>query len=201
MRQNQRQSRIKKGKTHVNGSKMQNIESQEKLEAKHQMKEEKKKNVKEYQIVYKIKEDGTPNEPNELNIVDEDSPPLLLKPRGSVTGFSERKKSLFKEKEKRKLEFGFTAVTKKNSKSETYFDPSLDTLTAPINVKFNSRTPKVFLPFRRSVTSQIRKQDRKSNFDFLGISDTRKYFYIPPSRRSWESEPSRVVARLVSLPS
>ena len=90
-------------------------------------------------------------------------------------------------------------MNKKNSKSETYFDQSFDTLTAPINVKINRRTPKVVLPFSRSVTSQLRKQDRKSNLDFLGIFDTRKYFYITPSRRSWESEPNGVVARLVSL--
>ena len=99
------------------------------------------------------------------------------------------------------LEFGFSPIkskerkTKDNrrkAKQDVYFDEFLDTLQAPGNTLSNSlgpaknskRSPKHFA--HHSQTNSLKKLnlDRKSNLDFLGIFDTRKYFFIPPNRRS-----------------
>jgi len=136
----------------------------------------------EYQIVYKV--DSTATKPN-----NQPSTLITLKPRGSITGFSSRKKKIFsKDDIPDKLEFGFTPVPSKQDENEVYFDASLDTLTAPIYLRTNRRSPEYFSPLRRSVTNPVRKANRKSHLDFLGIFDTRKYFYIPPNRRNDRSE-------------
>jgi len=107
------------------------------------------------------------------------------------------------------LEFGFNPIksptktpSKKKdiyfSKNDVYFDEYLDTLQAPTNVKsqpasqFNSiqnskRSPKYFSSQIISSPTSFapdEKLDRKSNLNFLGVFDTRKYFFIPPNRRS-----------------
>ena len=104
------------------------------------------------------------------------------------------------------MEFGFNPIrsgtktpSKKKdiyfSKNDVYFDEYLDTLQAPTNVKsqlasqFNSiqnskRSPKYFSSPKISSPVPDAKLDRKSNLDFLGVFDTRKYFFIPPNRRS-----------------
>jgi len=112
------------------------------------------------------------------------------------------------------LEFGFNPIKKQQSKKTkkdiyfrkadpVYFDEYLDTLQAPGYIKTVSeasvrqhhnsiqnsikRSPKHFLPHIPSFSNNFvvdQKQDRKSNLDFLGIFDTRKYFFIPPNRRS-----------------
>ena len=106
------------------------------------------------------------------------------------------------------LEFGFSPIQSKAKKTqdkrrkvkhEVYFDEFLDTLQAPGNTlsnflsaaKNSKRSPKHFPPpSQHSQTRAFKKQnlDRKSNLDFLGIFDTRKYFFIPPNRRSDDSE-------------
>jgi len=136
----------------------------------------------EYQIVYKV--DSTATKPS-----SQPSTLITLKPRGSITGFSSRKKKVFSKDEIHdKLEFGFTPVPSKQNENEVYFDASLDTLTAPTYLRTNRRSPEYFSPLRRTVTNPVRKSNRKSHLDFLGIFDTRKYFYIPPNRRNDRSE-------------
>ena len=110
------------------------------------------------------------------------------------------------------LEFGFSPIQSKAKKTqdkrrkvkhEVYFDEFLDTLQAPLQApgktlsnfsgpaKNSLRSPKHFS--RHSKANSLKKQnlDRKSNLDFLGIFDTRKYFFIPPNRRGDSSEVSR----------
>ena len=113
------------------------------------------------------------------------------------------------EAEEVRLEFGFSPIKSKEKRTEdkirkvkqddVYFDEFLDTLQAPGNTlsnflssaKNSKRSPKHFPPpSQHSQTRAFKKQnlDRKSNLDFLGIFDTRKYFFIPPNRRSDDSE-------------
>lgn len=112
------------------------------------------------------------------------------------------------------LEFGFSPIKSKEKKRkikdkrrkvkhEVYFDEFLDTLQAPLQApgkslsnfsvpaKNSLRSPKHFS--HHSQVNSLKKQnlDRKSNLDFLGIFDTRKYFFIPPNRRSDTSEVPR----------
>ena len=115
------------------------------------------------------------------------------------------------------LEFGFSPIKSKQKKKikdkrrkvkhEVYFDEFLDTLQAPLQAplqasgkslsnfsvpaKNSLRSPKHFS--HHSQANSLKKQnlDRKSNLDFLGIFDTRKYFFIPPNRRSDTSEVPR----------
>ena len=113
------------------------------------------------------------------------------------------------------LEFGFSPIKSKEKtlkdkrrkvKHEVYFDEFLDTLQAPLQTpgknlsnsslpaKNSLRSPKHFSqPSQPSKANSLKKQnlDRKSNLDFLGIFDTRKYFFIPPNRRGDTSEVSR----------
>ena len=119
---------------------------------------------------------------------------------------------LGEEAEEVRLEFGFSPIKSKEKRTEdkirkvkqddVYFDEFLDTLQAPGNTlsnflsaaKNSKRSPKHFPPpSQHSQTRAFKKQnlDRKSNLDFLGIFDTRKYFFIPPNRRSDTSEVSR----------
>ena len=114
------------------------------------------------------------------------------------------------------LEFGFSPIQSKGKKTKdkrrkvknkVYFDEFLDTLQAPLKapLKASGKTLSNFsVPAKNSVRSpkhfshhspanSLKKQnlDRKSNLDFLGIFDTRKYFFIPPNRRSDTSEVPR----------
>ena len=126
------------------------------------------------------------------------------------------------------LEFGFNPIKKKKTKTaskkkdisrknnKVYFDEYLDTLQAPSSVsvnpaatfQFNSiqhqqnfkRSPK-FLP-TKLVSHSIfhdEKQDRKSNLDFLGVFDTRKYFFIPPNRRNDGQQQDGIFTKLVKI--
>ena len=110
------------------------------------------------------------------------------------------------------LEFGFNPIKSKKKKikdkrrkvkNEVYFDEFLDTLQAPLQASGKSlsnfsvpaknslRSPKHFSPHNKANSVKKQNLDRKSNLDFLGIFDTRKYFFIPPNRRSDTSEVSR----------
>ena len=109
------------------------------------------------------------------------------------------------------------------SKNDVYFDEYLDTLQAPghesaspvsvvpeqpgpgyNSIQNSARSPKHFphpSPSSRSAPD-AEKHDRKSNLDFLGIFDTRKYFFIPPNRRSDTSDGQRrdgILSKLVNL--
>jgi len=129
-------------------------------------------------------------------------------------GFNPIKKSSKKKKDVyfRKLH---------RSEESVYFDEHLDTLQAPgydeqtaseASHQHNSiqksikRSPKYFLPpsypsAQPSLPVWDKKQDRKSNLDFLGIFDTRKYFFIPPNRRSdtVDGQDDGIFSKLVSF--
>ena len=133
-----------------------------------------------------------------------------MKPRGPPKGFFNREKfKKFSTNTVRsdtsdpkvgfspaKLQFGFSPLPQSksvsvkppdNQDSEIYFNANIDTLQAPGDKKYykraDKRSPKYFPNLPRIVTNSVKKQDRKSNLDFLGIFDTRKYFFIPPNRR------------------
>ena len=124
------------------------------------------------------------------------------------------------------LEFGFSPIQSKGKKTKekrrkvkqkVYFDEFLDTLQAPgqaplkasgktlsnfpVPAKNSLRSPKHFSHL--SPANSLKKQnlERKSNLDFLGIFDTRKYFFIPPNRRSDTSEVPRpgILDNLVNI--
>ena len=117
------------------------------------------------------------------------------------------KKDKFKQNNFPELQYGFQPIKKKGGstsrgkqkkifgKSTTAdYDTFLDSLQAP-NIQ-TSLTRSTAAP-RKS------KRERKSNLDFLGIFDTRQYFYIP-NRRSDEvknkgKENTGVLAKLFSL--
>ena len=125
------------------------------------------------------------------------------------------------------LEFGFNPIKKPSKKKDiyfrkadpqpVYFDEYLDTLQAPGYIKTVSeasprhnsiqnsikKSPKHFLPHIPSPLNNFvdKKQDRKSNLDFLGIFDTRKYFFIPPNRRSdtFDGQDDGIFSNLVNF--
>ena len=104
------------------------------------------------------------------NIIVHQTPPLQF-------GFKPIKKS---KREKKQLESkGFGRKSKQKQTSFLYSD--LDTLQAP-GRHLSAPSP------RSSISINYHKQDRKSNLDFLGIFDTRPYFYIPTNSRSGQSE-------------
>lgn len=111
------------------------------------------------------------------------------------------------------------------SENDVYFDEYLDTLQAPglvsasrvsvasvrpgpgsNSIQSSGRSPRHFPHPSPSSPSRsgpdTEKHDRKSNLDFLGIFDTRKYFFIPPNRRSDtsdEQQQSGIFSKLVNL--
>ena len=146
----------------------------------------------DYQLIYKsanTADNSIQKQVKTSKNVKQEETNVKVEPRGSSTGFSRRKKFPSLPP--------VTAVTSEAAdimhvtyipSNSIYFDPKLDTLQAPsektgqvhhnINVKRN---------IKRLRTKSVRKQDRKSNLDFLGIFDTRKYFFIPQNRRSEEN--------------
>jgi len=136
-------------------------------------------------------------------------------------------KQLAKVKQAPPLQYGFTPITKKkqkekpqrinSSKSHFTFSEELDSLQAPRLARVPQSIPRSSkhlthlpqpqfsqLPSHLSPSSNLlppplppAKQDRKSNLDFLGIFDTRQFFYIP-NRRVDQGEPG-LLARVVSL--
>ena len=108
-----------------------------------------------------------------------------------------------------KLQFGFSPLPKANQDklsikqhSKMYFSDNIDNLQAPkdrgYHKRADKRSPKWFINDPRGYNSEVKKQDRKSNLDFLGIFDTRKYFFIPPNRRS-ETKDSGIISSLVNF--
>ena len=179
-----------------------------------------------YQIVYKSTHDNksTPknkNTPNKKSTHDTKSthsnegdndksqPGVVVpSPRGHKSFFDEEKirkfKLLAQKKAPPKLQFGFQPIKKKpktvfgKSTSTSDYDGFLDSLQAPRVLRQRPRSPAAT---RKS--KGLAKQDRKSNLDFLGIFDTRQYFYIP-NRRSDEAKTKRsknsgVLAKIVRL--
>jgi hypothetical protein len=150
---------------------------------------------------------------SDVNIVKVKDTVFTVRPRGYKTGFLNRhqfqkffKDSSNSEKNKdvipsKKLQFGFTPLTKSSKQSnEIYFDPNIDTLQAPSEKKNHNknekRSQKYFTSVSRFVNNPVRKQDKKSHLNLLGIFDTRKYFFIPQNRRS---EKNGIFSSLVNL--
>ena len=70
---------------------------------------------------------------------------------------------------------------------KTIFDANIDTLQAPSDKKYqkkNEKRSQKYTTLPQSIRIPVKRQDTKSNLDFLGIFDTRKYFFIPQNRRS-----------------
>lgn len=133
---------------------------------------------------------------------------VVPSPRGHKSFFDEEKirkfQLLAQKKAPPKLQFGFQPIKKKpktvfgKSTSTSDYDGFLDSLQAPRVLRQRPRSPAAT---RKS--KSLAKQDRKSNLDFLGIFDTRQYFYIP-NRRSDEAKTKRsknsgVLAKIVRL--
>ena len=159
-----------------------------------------------YQIVYKSSSDKKSTHGEEG---DKSHPAAVVpSPRGHKSFFDEEKIRKFKllAQEKApppKLQFGFQPIKKKKKKGKasTFFGKSdydgfLDSLQAPRVLR--QQRPKSPAAPRKS--KGVSKQDRKSNLDFLGIFDTRQYFYIP-NRRSDEAKTKNfgVLAKIVRL--
>jgi hypothetical protein len=144
-----------------------------------------------------------------VNIAKVTDPVFKVTPRGSKTGFLKRhslqkfsKHSLTSVKNKdyitsTKLQFGFTPLVQSSKQpSEIYFDANIDTLQAPSKTLIYKKNEKIYKNYVTSVSrflnNPVRKQDRKSHLNLLGIFDTRKYFFIPQNRRSEKfSQPFR----------
>lgn len=170
------------------------------------------KKKKGYQIVYQSE---LLNEVEEIKLNQTIRPPVLVvKPRGPQNGFFNRdqfkKFPMFSSGfgATPKLEFGFSPI-KPNKIDEVTEKPyqahkqqvipyedklfdELDSFQAPKerryansgrSFSFQSTTPP---PSRFWNPTPAKNRGRKSNLDFLGIFDTRKYFYIPHNRRSDE---------------
>ena len=168
-----------------------------------------------YQIVYK----NTLDDKSIRNKVDDDkSQPgaVVPSPRGHKSFFDEEKirkfKLLAQEKAPPKLQFGFQPIKKKEKerekpntffgKSTSDYDSFLDSLQAPRVL--GRLTPRPRSPAAPRKSKGPSKQDRKSNLDFLGIFDTRQYFYIPNRRSDEEAKTKRskssgVLAKIVRL--
>ena len=76
-----------------------------------------------------------------------------------------------------KLQFGFTPLAKSSKQaSEIYVDSNINTLQAPSENKHYNKNDKIspiyFPSVSRSVKNTVRKQDRKSHLNLLGIFDT-----------------------------
>jgi hypothetical protein len=165
------------------------------------------KAVDEYQIIYKVKEKQDDTELNNLNEKDYSAPTFFaqkeanVKPRGISTGFLEKQKTfsssfspsltsgIHKKYRKdyfpsKKLEFGFSPLPPVSKPSEIYFYANIDTLHAPSDNSYYNKNNKRSSNVVRSSNIPVKRRDKQSNLDFWGIFDTRRYFFIPPNRRS-----------------
>ena len=157
----------------------------------------------EYQVLYKAKQPVTQQSAD--NEVSQVPPAIVVKPRGYSNFLNEEKIHKFQRFAQQKkifhetppLQFGFTPIKKSkrekkhfedksfgsntNDKPAPYLYEDLDTLQAP-GRQLSQPSP------TSSISRNHRKQDRKSNLDFLGIFDTRPYFYIPTHTRSDQSK-------------
>ena len=176
-----------------------------------------------YQIVYKSTQgvkspQENKNAPDKGDNDKSEAASVVPSPRGHKSIFDEEKirkfKLLAQEKSPPELQFGFQPIKKKKKKKErgqpsTFFgksppsseyDSFLDSLQAP-RVLGEAPPPRPRSPATPRKSKPVPKQDRKSNLDFLGIFDTRQYFYIP-NRRSDEAKTQKnsgVLAKIVNL--
>jgi len=157
----------------------------EKVKEKVTMSEKEPISNSDYQLIYKSGnsiDNSIRKQTKYLKNAKQEEKYVKVEPRGSSTGFSRREKLP-----------SLPAVTALATDivpttyfppNNIHFDAKLDTLQAPsketshvhnnINVKRN---------ISRLRTKAVRRKDRKSNLDLLGIFDTRKYFFIPQNRR------------------
>ena len=132
---------------------------------------------------------------------------LLAKKEKEKEVKQQKKKNKFKLNNLPELQYGFQPIQKKGGsisrgKQKKIFGKST---TANYDTFLDSlQAPKIQTSLTRSTAAPRKsKRERKSNLDFLGIFDTRQYFYIP-NRRSDEAktkgkENTGVLAKLFSL--
>ena len=174
-----------------------------------------------YQIVYKSTQgvkspQENKNAPDKGDNDKSEAASVVPSPRGHKSFFDEEKirkfKLLAQEKATPELQFGFQPIKKKKkergqpstffgkSPPSSEYDSFLDSLQAP-RVLGEAPPPRPRSPATPRKSKPVPKQDRKSNLDFLGIFDTRQYFYIP-NRRSDEAKTQKnsgVLAKIVNL--
>ena len=132
---------------------------------------------------------------------------VKLKPRGSATGFSKHKQyTIATNSMKNKnplnigklsspsIEYGFKPLEPEIEQRERYTTAHTNSRHLPVHNK-----NKDYITGQSKYLPRIDKTvQRKSNQDFLGIFDTRKFFFIPPSR-SIENERNKVLPNLINL--
>ena len=119
---------------------------------------------------------------------------------GRVRGLISKSARDFNQKKKKKKERGQPSTFFGKSPPSSEYDSFLDSLQAP-RVLGEPPPPRPRSPATPRKSKPVPKQDRKSNLDFLGIFDTRQYFYIP-NRRSDEAKTQKnsgVLAKIVNL--
>ena len=132
---------------------------------------------------------------------------LLAKKEKEKEVKQKKKKDLFKQNNFPKLQYGFHPIQKKGGRTSRGRQKKIfgKSTTADYDTFLDSlQAPKIQTSLTRSTAAPRKsKRERKSNLDFLGIFDTRQYFYIP-NRRSDEAktkgkENTGVLAKLFSL--
>ena len=132
---------------------------------------------------------------------------LLAKKEKEKVVKQEKKKDKFKQNNFPEIQYGFQPIQKKGGSTSRGRQKKIfgKSTTADYDTFLDSlQAPKIQTSLKRSTAAPRKsKRERKSNLDFLGIFDTRQYFYIP-NRRSDEAktkgkENTGVLAKLFSL--
>ena len=137
-----------------------------------------------------------------------------MKPRGASTGFFNRQKSISS------IVSPSLQVENKNYKEWIIFLQSSyslallpflltpspvqnisllknDTLQAPSDKNYNKNGNR-YSNYLKSSKFPVYKRERKSNLDLLVIFDTRRYFFIPPNRRT-ENKDGGIFSNIISF--
>ena len=118
-----------------------------------------------------------------------------------------KQKKKFKQNNLPELQYGFQPIKKKGGRTSRGRQKKIfgKSTTADYDTFLDSlQAPKIQTSLTRSTAAPRKsKRERKSNLDFLGIFDTRQYFYIPNRRsdeaKTKEKENAGVLAKLFSL--
>ena len=163
----------------------------------------------QYQLVY---QDGSQNETGSV------SSGVVVKPRGHKTILDNLKIQKFKDLAQQAnkldqtppLQFGFKPILAHAQKDpvflpqlslhlpspQGFYPPELDSLRSPLP---HHRSRSSGSPRSSRGSRRLQNKSRKSNLDFLGIFDTRKYFYIPAKRRQDHLREPTLVSSMVSF--
>ena len=118
-----------------------------------------------------------------------------------------KKKDKFKQNNFPELQYGFQPIQKKGGSTSRGRQKKIfgKSTTADYDTFLDSlQAPKIQTSLSRSTAAPRKsKREKKSNLDFLGIFDTRQYFYIPNRRsdgaKTKGKEDTGVLAKLFSL--